>query len=68
MICVVLYIILIFADLVPIIKKGQRKSLWFSIPIYLFTFVLNILLGLGVKIISPNDIIEQIINYVFNIK
>ena len=67
-ICVLLYVILIFADIIPIIKKGQRKPLWFSIPVYLVTFVLNILVGLGVKIVSPGDIIVQFINTALKLK
>lgn len=60
-----LYVILFFTDLLPLIKKKEKKPLLISIPIYLATFVLNTMTSFGTKIPPLNDAIAQMIRSVF---
>ncbi len=68
LICLLLYGILIVADIIPSIKKKDKKTLYVSIPIYAITLVLNILIGLGVQLPSPNKAIESFLTSIFQIK
>ncbi len=64
----VLYAVLIFFDLIPAIKKKDKKSLYFSIPVYLLTLGINVMIALGVNIPRFHEPIKQIINSVFHIQ
>lgn len=68
LICLLLYGILFVADIIPSIKKKDKKTLYVSIPIYAITLVLNILIGLGVQLPSPNKAIEGFLTSIFHIK
>lgn len=68
LICLVIYGVLIAADIIPSIKKKQWKELSVSLPIYFITLVLNVLIGLGIELPSPNKILEVIIGFIFPIK
>lgn len=47
-----LILILVVADLVPLLKKKDREkqSVWFAISAYSLALVINVLVGLEVKI------------------
>ncbi|HEX2986510.1 MAG TPA: hypothetical protein VHO71_06835 [Caproiciproducens sp.] len=66
-IIVFLYAFLIVFDLVPYIKKKDKKVILLSVPIYLFTLVIDIMANFGTKFPYINDIITQIIKTVFRI-
>jgi uncharacterized integral membrane protein len=51
----------VWVDLVPLIKKKEKKVLWFAIPSYLIYLILNILVGLNVKTAGLNQIIAQLV-------
>lgn len=68
LICLFLYGILFVADIIPTIKKKEWKTLYVSLPIYAVTLVLNILIGIGIKIPSPNKAIESFLTSIFQIK
>lgn len=59
-ICLVLYTALVFLDVVPAFKKKQWKALYFSIPVYIITLIMNIIIGLGARISGPNQLIEKL--------
>lgn len=56
---IIIYLIIGFLEIVPMIKKKQTKEL--TVYIFLFggAFILSVLLSLGVKIPSPADFIEK---------
>lgn len=66
-IIVFLYAFLIVFDLVPYIKKKDKKVILLSVPIYLFTLVIDIMANFGTKFPYINDIITQIIKTLFRI-
>ena len=68
LICGLFYIILIAVDLIPLIKKKEKKTLCISIPIYAVTLVLNILIGLNVNIIGLNMMIADVIKAIFHMQ
>ncbi|MDF1495293.1 hypothetical protein [Caproiciproducens sp. CPB-2] len=62
----ILYAILIVFDLIPVLKKRDKKALWFSIPVYLITLTANIMLSFSADITGSNKIISQIISSIFH--
>ncbi len=62
----ILYAILIVFDLIPVFKKKDKKAAWFTVPVYLITLTVNIMMSFGVDITSPNKIISQIISSIFH--
>ncbi len=67
-ICIVLYFAIYLFDLRLLIKKKEKKSLFFYIPIFLITFVINILFELGVDIPSPAGPIKDLVNLIFGLQ
>lgn len=63
-----LYAFLIIFDLIPYIKKKDKKVILLSVPIYLFTLVVDIMANSGTKFPYINDIITQILKSVFRIQ
>lgn len=55
------YAILILTDLIPDIKSKDKKALWVLIPIFIVTFVVNILNSLGMIPLGIHDGIDQIL-------
>lgn len=53
------YITLIFTDLIPLMRKKEKKYLRFCIPVYLFTLIANIILGMDIRITSITAILEK---------
>lgn len=53
------YIILVFTDLVPMIRKKKKKYLYFYIPVYAVTLVANILIALNFRFTSITEILER---------
>jgi hypothetical protein len=49
-------------------KRDNKKSLLIYMPVFLFTLVINILYGLGVKIPSPAEPVKDIIIWILGIK
>lgn len=68
LICVFFYIILFFADLMPLFKKKDKKSLYVSVPIYIVTLILNVLIGLNVGITGLNMMIADMIKSIFHMQ
>lgn len=67
-VCTLLYAIFIFADIKKAAKTKQTKVLKFSLPVYAVTFVINIMIGLGMKVPSLNMTILKVIQSLFKIK
>ena len=63
-----LYAFLIIFDLIPLIKKKDKKALFLSIPIYLVTLTVNVMSGLGVKFPYINDMITRMITSIFHMQ
>ena len=63
-----LYLAIIIFDMMPLIKKKEKKSLLVYMPVLLFTLVINVLHGLGVHIPSPSGPIKDMVSMIFGIK
>lgn len=53
------YITLVFTDLVPMIRKKEKKYLMFYIPAYAVTLVANIMIGTSFRFTSIISILER---------
>lgn len=53
------YIILVFTDLIPLIRAKKKKYLWFCIPVYAVTLAANIMIGMSFRLISITKILEK---------
>ena len=64
---VILYLILIPFDLIPAFKKKEKTVLFFSIPVYVLTFPLDVMFGFGANLIDPNRALADLISSIFHI-
>lgn len=53
------YIILVFTDLIPMIRAKKKKYLWFCIPVYAVTLAANIIIGMSFRFTSITEILER---------
>lgn len=63
----ILYVLLIIFDLITLIRERDKKVLFLSIPVYVFTFVALILANLGADLSYVNAFIVDIVNSIFHI-
>ena len=63
-----LVLILVCTDLVPMLRRKDKKALWFAVPAYIFAQVINILVGLDINVPSPNQFIIIAVQSMFHIK
>jgi hypothetical protein len=63
-----LYVFLICVDLIPMIKKKEKKALFLSIPVYMLTLAVNVMVGLGINLPPFNDMITQMIKSIFHMQ
>ncbi|TGJ75983.1 hypothetical protein CAGA_19590 [Caproiciproducens galactitolivorans] len=63
----ILYTLFIIFDLVPSFKKEEKKVLFFSIPVYILTFMLDTMFSFGSNLVNPNQAITDFISSVFHI-
>lgn len=59
-----LYAILLVFDLARVVIKKQWKAFKLSLPVYILTFVVNIMIGIGINLASPNAIIKNMIQFI----
>ena len=59
-----LYGILIVVDLVPLIKAKEKSYLYFVIPAYVITLVLNVMAVSGMQYPSIFSIIQKMLSHV----
>lgn len=57
-----LYIYIIFYDLVPIRRNNCNKLFVFNLVTMLIAFVLVVLVGFDLNVPNPSDFIENIVN------
>ncbi|SHH07956.1 hypothetical protein [Tepidibacter thalassicus] len=55
------YLIIGVIEIVPLLKKNQKKELVLYSITFILAFVISILLSLGVKIPSPAKAIEKVV-------
>ena len=67
-ICLFLYACVLVFDMIPLIKKKERKVVLIYLPIFLFTLTVNILYGLGFDIPSLATPIQYFVNTVLGLK
>lgn len=63
-----LYTVLILFDLIPAMKKKDKKALYVSIPIYLLTLTVNLMSSFGFSFPALNPIIGQFIQSIFHMQ
>ncbi len=63
----VLYAVLIFYDLIPLLRRKDKKSICFSIPIYAITMILSALMATDVKLPDISKTIDSVIGNIFHI-
>ena len=62
------YALFVYFDLVPRIQQKEKKTLFFSIPVYLITFILSMMIDFGVELPSVNESIKQLIITIFHMQ
>lgn len=60
-IVILVYLIIGVIEMVPLVKKNQKKELIFYSITFMGAFIMSLLLSLGVKIPSPAKPIEKIV-------
>ena len=63
-----IYAAVIFFELIPMIKKKDKKALWIYIPVLIITLTVNILHGAGMKIPSLSQPVKAAITKIFKLK
>ena len=63
-----LYVFLLFSDLIPLIKKKEKKALFVSIPVYVLTLTINVMVAMGFAFPPINDMITQMIKSIFHMQ
>ena len=63
-----LVLILVCTDLVPMLKRKEKKALWFVVPAYIFALVIGILVGLDVNVPRPDQFVIFAVNSIFHMK
>jgi len=58
-ICLIVYAILFFRDLLPLFKEKKFKYLYFYIPVFAVTLVFNLMIGFGFQYVSVTKILEN---------
>lgn len=61
-IIIVSFIFVIIFHLLPVIKKKDKKQIWFSIVIMFISLIILMLDAMGKDIPNPTDLIEKIIS------
>lgn len=59
-----LYLYIIFYDLVPVKRNNYNKLFVFNLITMLVAFVLVILVGFDVMVPNPSDFIERIVKFI----
>jgi hypothetical protein len=62
---IIAYAFLVYIQLVPLYKNKQWKDFWVNSSIWFFSFLVAVLLSMGVKIPSPADPIKEFITAIF---
>ncbi len=55
------YVVIGIIEIIPLIKKGEKKELVVYSIIFISSFIISILLGLGFELPSPATPIENVI-------
>lgn len=66
-IILIFYAAFLFIDLIPSFKK-EKKALIVSIPVYILTFTINVLIVSGVKLPYINEMLMQAIKSMFGMQ
>lgn len=59
LIFMVFFVSLIFTDLIPLIREKKKKYVWFSVPVYAVTLIVNIMIGMNFRFTSITAILEK---------
>ncbi|WIF95764.1 hypothetical protein [Caminicella sporogenes] len=64
---ILVYIIIGIIEILPLIKRNQKKELAVYLITFISAFVISLLLSLGVKIPSPAKPLEKAVKAIINI-
>lgn len=59
---ILLYLYIIIFDLMPIKRNKYKKIFWFNSITICISFLIVVLVGLNIKVISPSDLIQNIVS------
>lgn len=62
---IMLYIIVMFFEIVPLLKEKNSKKTIFYFSLIMFSLIISVLLSLGVQLPSPSNQIKNIILSIF---
>lgn len=62
----ILYSILIVFDLIPMIRKKDKKALFVAVPVYILTLTADIMLSFGANLPSPSKFIGNIVTSIIH--
>lgn len=61
------YVFFIFADLIPIYKSKDAKLFWIYSIMMAFSYVILVLISIGIKVPSPTPAIIKVVSSIFGI-
>ncbi len=62
------YAFLLIVDLIPLMKRKEKKVLYLSIPIFLLTLVINLMASFGVQFPALSPMIGQLVKFIFHMQ
>ncbi|HAN44761.1 MAG TPA: hypothetical protein DCP97_05155 [Ruminococcaceae bacterium] len=68
LISIIGYAVILAWDIMPAIRNRQWKALWFSVPVFAITFIMNVMIGFGYQFTSPHVFLNKITAFIFNLK
>ena len=66
--CTLFYIILVVFELIPIYKDKDKKLFWVYSLVLISTYIIHMLIIIGIKVPSPADPIEYFIITILGLK
>lgn len=66
--CTLFYIILVFFELIPIYRGKDKKLFWVYTMILILTYLIHMLIIIGIKVPSPADPIKYFIITILGLK
>lgn len=67
-ICILLYMLIAYFGIIPLVKNGEKKLLYVYLAIFAATLSVHVLNGMDVFIQSPAELIKIIISKIIHVK
>jgi len=66
--CSIIFILFIIFELIPLYRKKKWKEFWVYTILISFSYIIQLLFDLGVKIPSPAVPIKKLVSFVFGLQ